>query len=371
MAHHEDTTTALAICLLADQPLVLWGPPGQGKSSAVQQVARDLGLHLETVIASVREPSDFAGLPVVDPGTGSVRFAPPAWAQRLHDRGDAGGIAFYDEISTAPPAVQAAMLRVVQEGWVGDLQLPASVRTIAAANPPDMAADGWDLAAPMANRFTHLDWTLSADTIRDGFSVGWPTVPAPSADPDTLRRLTAEAMVLVGSFIGNRPELRTVLPGTAAEAGRAFPTPRSWEAAARLYATARACGVNDTVVTLLVSGTVGAGAANEFLHFVSTLDLPDPEELLRDPDGLVLDRTRNDRAYTIAASVWAATARDTTPERWTACGLVLARIAQAHMGDIAFLFGRRWVLARPAGVMPPREVTEHLAPILTEMGVLR
>jgi hypothetical protein len=371
MAQHEDTTTALAICLVADQPLVLWGPPGQGKSSAVQQIARDLGLHLETVIASVREPSDFAGLPVVDPATGSVSLAPPSWAQRLADRGDAGGIAFYDEISTAPPAVQAAMLRVVQEGWVGDLRLPDAVRTIAAANPPDMATDGWDLAAPMANRFTHLDWTLSADTIRDGFSLGWPTIEVPKPDPDAVGGQIGAAMILVGSFIGSRPELRTVLPTSAADAGRAFPTPRSWEAAARLYATARACGANETVIALLVTGTVGPGAANEFLHFVDSLDLPDPEELLADPAALVVDRQRADRAYTIAASVWAATAQRPTPERWTACGVVLARIAQADMGDIAFLFGRKWVAARPSGVMPPRVVTEHLAPILTELGLLR
>ena len=369
MPQHEDTTTALAVCLLADQPLILWGPPGQGKSSAVQQIARDLGLHLETVIASVREPSDFAGLPVVDAATGTVHLAPPSWARRLEQHGS--GIAFYDEVSTAPPAVQAAMLRVVQEGWVGDLELPDAVRTIAAANPPGMAADGWDLAAPMANRFTHLDWTLAADTIREGFSIGWPTVRVPTADPAVLEREVSAAMLLVGAFIGSRPELRTVLPASAAEAGRAFPTPRSWEATAKLYGTARACGVGDTVVTLLVTGTVGPGAANEFLHFVDSLDLPDPEEVLADPDGLVLDRHRADRAYTIAASVWAATARDTTPERWTACGLVLARIAQADMGDIAFLFGRKWVTARPAGVMPPREVTAHLAPILTELGVLR
>ncbi len=27
---------------------------------------------------------------------------------------------------------------------------------------PDLAADGWDLSAALANRFCHLDWTVSA-----------------------------------------------------------------------------------------------------------------------------------------------------------------------------------------------------------------
>ena len=41
------------------------------------------------------------------------------------------GIAFFDEISTAPPAVQAALLRVVLERTVGDLRLPDGVAVVA------------------------------------------------------------------------------------------------------------------------------------------------------------------------------------------------------------------------------------------------
>ena len=39
---------------------------------------------METVIASVHEPSDFAGLPIVgdDPATTGVPMAPPDWAVR-------------------------------------------------------------------------------------------------------------------------------------------------------------------------------------------------------------------------------------------------------------------------------------------------
>lgn len=57
-----------------------------------------------------------------------------------------------DEISTAPPAVQAALLRVVLERVVGDLELPDGVAVIAAANPPEQAAGGWDLSATISRR---------------------------------------------------------------------------------------------------------------------------------------------------------------------------------------------------------------------------
>src|SRR3954471_6329845 len=108
------TVDALAIGLVARVPMLLWGDPGTGKSSVVRALAADLGIPHEVVIASIREPSDFAGLPVV--ADGSVRFAPPSWARRLADEGR--GVLFLDELSTAPPAVQAALLRVVLERTV-------------------------------------------------------------------------------------------------------------------------------------------------------------------------------------------------------------------------------------------------------------
>jgi MoxR-like ATPase len=91
---------------------------------------------------------------------------------------------FFDEISTAPPAVQAALLRVVLEREVGDLSLPPSVSIVAAANPPERTVGGWDLTAPLANRFCHLQWEHRRDdwvdgmlraTWVDGKLRGWPT----------------------------------------------------------------------------------------------------------------------------------------------------------------------------------------------------
>ena len=70
-----------------------------------------------TIIASISEPSDFLGLPIPD-GKGGMSYASPAWAIEANRLAADGKvvIVFFDELTTCPPSVQAAMLRVVHGG---------------------------------------------------------------------------------------------------------------------------------------------------------------------------------------------------------------------------------------------------------------
>ena len=91
--------TVLRAAGRAGVAVCLWGDPGIGKSALIQAAAEADGVPCETVIGSLREPSDFAGLPVVtDDG---VRLEPPAWAKRL--QAAQAGYLFLDELSTSPP----------------------------------------------------------------------------------------------------------------------------------------------------------------------------------------------------------------------------------------------------------------------------
>ena len=58
-------SSALDLATRTQVPLLIWGSPGVGKSAAVRYWASQRGLECWTVIASLREPSDFSGLPVV------------------------------------------------------------------------------------------------------------------------------------------------------------------------------------------------------------------------------------------------------------------------------------------------------------------
>ncbi|HEY8979415.1 MAG TPA: MoxR family ATPase [Streptomyces sp.] len=338
----SDTTTeprpdtqleALTLAVAADLPVLLWGEPGIGKTAALNQLAESLGLPLTTVIASVHEPSDFSGLPVVgdDPAVQGVPMAPPDWAVRLVRAGQ--GLLFLDELSTAPPAVQAALLRLVLERRVGALRLPPGVRIVAAANPRASAADGWELSPPLANRFVHLQWAHDHDVVVRGLGGVWPRATLPRLDPEKLAGAVEYARRAVCGLLEVRPKLVHQMPSAETRRGGAWASPRSWEMALRLIAFAVAAGSSREVLSFLVRGTVGDGPGLELLACVDRLDLPDPESVLADPAGVELP-VRGDLRQAVLDAVVEVVRGRPSRERWDAAWAVLVRALETGAPDL-------------------------------------
>ena len=368
---YQDTQAALAVCVFAKEPVLLWGPPGQGKTATVNAISVYTKRLLKTVLASIREPADFAGLPNIV--NGRTQLIPPSWAIELSET-NGEGILFLDEISTAPPATQAALLRVVLDREVGDLYI-GDISIVAAANPPDQAADGWDLPAPMANRWCHLDWILPASVVQEGFSIGWPETNIPNVNQDIVDSEVSKARMLVSSFLGARNELVTVMPTNSADSGREFPTPRSWEMAAKLYGYAKACNVSTVATRMLVKGCVGQGASVGFLSYIENLDLPDPEALLKDPSKFKVP-DRGDRVFAVGLSLIAALKQNKTEERWQNCGKLIAIMANEGQADVATSIGMHWMKIRKSGRIgdswfAASDTLLALEPILAEAKILR
>ncbi|AYV31713.1 Denitrification regulatory protein NirQ [Streptomyces sp. ADI95-16] len=338
----RDTTTeprpdtqleALSLAVAADLPVLLWGEPGIGKTAALTQLAESLDLPLTTVIASVHEPSDFSGLPVIgdDPAVQGVPMAPPDWAVRLVRAGR--GLLFLDELSTAPPAVQAALLRLVLERRIGALRLPPGVRIVAAANPRSSAADGWELSPPLANRFVHLRWTHDHEVVVRGLGGTWPRATLPRLDPERLTGAVDLARRAVCGLLTTRPTLVHRLPSGETGRGGPWPSPRSWDMTLRLIAFATAAGSSREVLSLLVRGSVGDGPGLELLAGLDRMELPDPEELLADPAGAALPE-RGDLRQAALDGVVEAVRRRPERSRWDAAWTLLVRALETGAPDL-------------------------------------
>ncbi len=311
---------------------LFWGPPGIGKTALAESLVSAMGGNIITIIASLREPADFLGIPMPSADGKSLFYAAPDWAVKANliadPKGDGSGdggqlvVVFVDELTTCAPAVQNAMLRVVNEGQVGELTLHPNVVFIAAANPPDQAAAGYELSPPMANRWVHLDWhPPSANEWSEGILSDWAGTEGAMTAAAAVKLIDqgydvhhAKAKGLITGFL-QRNSLLFKLPEEGDPSrSRAWCSPRSWDNCIRVIAGANSYGLKETQIDKLIQGTVGKAAAVELLTYKKKANLPDPAKLLdaKDPNKVwKLNPKRPD----ITAAVFNSCAALVTPKK--------------------------------------------------------
>lgn len=284
--------TPLESLIAADVPALLWGRPGIGKTATISAMASARGAHLEVLIGSVVDPVDVGGYLIPTP-TG-VRCEAPPWAQRMRAALDKGREAwlFLDELSCAPPAVLSALLRVVMDRAVAEIDLKGC-RILAAANPSDTAEAEGQIGPALANRFGHLEWAFDLDRWITGTLTGW-------GKPYKDKALAASAAT-VADYLRRHPTAVQSDPGD-----RGWASPRSWTHLIR----ARAHGGDDPV---MIAALVGQASASAFLTWTATRDLPDPEEVLK-ARRLPGSKLRGDQVAAILGAVTAAALMD-LPDR--------------------------------------------------------
>ena len=256
-------------------PVMLWGPPGVGKSQMVARVAAEHGVPVVDIRLSQMEPSDLRGIPF---RVGEhVEWAIPAILPNTQ-RHAAAGILFLDEITSAPPAVSAAAYQLILDRRLGDYQVPDHWAIFAAGNRQGDRGVTYSMPAPLANRFSHFE----VDTHLDDW-VAW--AYANQLDERVI------------AFLRFRPEL--LFDFDPAHNPVAFPSPRSWEFAHRalqkfqdeprlLQGTLQAC--------------VGPAAGIEVAAFVNCLDqMPDLDAICAGDDVSVPKEI--DLQYAVAAAL--------------------------------------------------------------------
>ena len=311
----------------AGVPTLVWGPPGVGKTALIRSLTQRRGWRLVEIIASLHDPTDFNGLPVVQ--NGCVHFAPPDWVYQFGESGQ--GILFLDELTTAPPTVQAALLRLVLERKVGAHSLPAGVRVVAAANPPDMAANGWELAPPLANRFAHLTYSLDAGEWVKQFPSYWGNPPQLEG---VVEAVWARARARVAAFISRRPNLLYTYDSSREETR--FASPRTWDLFSRAWAAAH---LDSSAAGDLAAALVGDAPAAEFSSWLVTLDLREPSEILALGRAYRLP-SRGDIAHAELTALAESTEAIESPDAWERAWEVLRAVANTATDLAALAAGR-------------------------------
>lgn len=266
-------------------PVMLWGPPGVGKSQMIAQIGKRHDVPVIDIRLSQMEPSDLRGIPFRE--NDKVEWAIPSMLPDKERHGETG-ILFLDEITSAVPSVSAAAYQLILDRQLGDYQVPDGWAIFAAGNRQGDRGVTYTMPAPLANRFSHFEVELNLDDW-----VSW------AYGYGIDERIIA--------FLRFRPEL--LFDFDPAHNPVAFPSPRSWEFAHRglqkfinhprlLLGTLQAC--------------VGDAAGIELKAFVDSLDqMPDLDAILRGED--VKSPKEIDLQYAVASALVgrAIKARDT------------------------------------------------------------
>lgn len=263
--------------------VMLWGPPGVGKSQAIRQIAKEIKENTgkETRITDVRlllfNPIDLRGIPTANADKTLAIWLKPQIFQMSPDD-DIINILFLDEISAAPQSVQAAAYQITLDRVVGEHKLPDNCIVIAAGNRVTDKSVSFKMPKALANRLLHIE-------IEGSFESWQNWAMKAGINPKVFGFLSFRSDRLFG-FDPKNDDL-------------AFATPRSWEMVSNL--------LNNTFDDVermypMIAGLVGSGVAIEFRSWCKTnYKLPDTEGIFT---GKVTDVPKEtDILYAIVSSM--------------------------------------------------------------------
>ena len=241
--------------------VMLWGPPGVGKSQGVRQLSRDIGIQTgkKVIVTDVRlllfNPIDLRGIPTSNTDKTLAIWLKPKIFD-MDESSDIINILFLDEISAAPPSVQSAAYQITLDRVIGEHRLPDNCIVIAAGNRVTDKSVAYAMPKALANRLCHIE-------ITDDFSSWKEWAIAKGINEKVL------------GFLSFRPSFLMMFDTAKDEL--AFATPRSWEMVSNVLNYAS----NDIEkCQALISGCIGVGAAVEFRIWCNVYDkLPDIEEI--------------------------------------------------------------------------------------------
>jgi len=223
------------------RPVFIWGAPGIGKSSIVEQFAESLGLKCVSLLGSQLAPEDIIGVPqIID---GKSIFCPPRAIAR-----DEPYCLFLDELNACSQEVQKAFYSLIHDRRIGEYHLPEGSIIIGAGNRAQDGAIVKPMSSALINRMFHVELVASH---RDWL--------------DWAARYGIHYYIL--EYIGLRPDHLWKQPPKTEEP---FSTPRSWHILSdAIYSYGDA--ITDKQLEVLTAGCLSPHHSVQFRAFIKQI----------------------------------------------------------------------------------------------------
>ena len=233
---------------------MLWSLPGEGKSTVISDLLKEMGLQEQQLIAAQYDAGELGGFPMIDHESKTYIRARPFFMPT-----SGKGAVVCDELPQAPTAVQNVIAQLVNERRIGEHKLPEGWTVICAGNPMAAKAGTNGMPSHLKDRLLHLE----IETDHEGFR-----------DYALAKGFRPE----VTTYIHERPEwLQKFDPKQ-----NASPSPRSWERANTILGL----GLDGAEEMFALQGQLGEGAVADFVGYLRVWkDMPRFEDIMDNPKG--------------------------------------------------------------------------------------
>lgn len=294
---YDPNVKNLLLAYLSKNPILIWGPPGVGKTSTIEALAKKLRIPYWQPTVVSREDMI---MPRLNPDKDAIEmvlldvFRKIALSEK--------GIVVLDELNVIlNDDTQFPILRFLDSGVVGEHRIPEGIWRVGIANPPQFTLNSRPLSAAIATRLTHLDWD-TGPTFVNAWCMNFPYYwGSPPKLPGIDEEKWAIARSIVSAFIRANTNMLLAIPNDPALLSRPWPNPRTWTMASRYLSLVlqNQCSLMD--VKGHISGVVGKSAFNAFLNWLGNDRIPDPDDVLHDVERIPLP-DRKDKLYAIITS---------------------------------------------------------------------